>query len=208
MRRRHQWGGGIDVDEAKMMRRHWWGRGIDKEEELMKSMHWWEGGIIEEEASMRRRHQLSGCIVEEKASMRRRRDLDMNMKIIWGMLILITILIRKPTWIGPTFANNVPATRVAAGAVVGAAERARREVFVIQLSLSHGSLEWVVNDPSCILCHVGTVNFSSHQCNGHCINTHQTYCMAVSTGGVGALPGNWSPEFGSTGIPDQNSKSY
>ena len=107
-----------------------------------------------------------------------------------GMLILITILIRKPTWIGPTFANNVPATRVAAGAVVGAAERARREVFVIQLSLSHGSLEWVVNDPSCILCHVGTVNFSSHQCNGHCINTHQTYCMAVSTGGVGALPGN------------------
>ena len=101
------------------------------------------------------------------------------------MLILITILIRKPTWIGPTFANNVPATRVAAGAVVGAAERARREVFVIQLSLSHGSLEWVVNDPSCILCHVGTVNFSSHQCNGHCINTHQTYCMAVSTVGVG-----------------------
>ena len=145
---------------------------------------------------MRRRHQWSGCIVEEKASMRRRRDLDMIMKIIWGMLILITILIRKPTWIGPTFANNVPATRVA-GAVVGAAERGRREVFVIQLSLSHGSLEWVVNDPSCILCHVGTVNFSSHQCNGHCINTHQTYCMAVSTGGVGALPGNWSPEFGS-----------
>ena len=109
--------------------------------------------------------------------MRRWRYLDMNMKIIWGMLILITILIRKPTWIGPTFANNVPATRVA-GAVVGAAERGRREVFVIQLSLSHGSLEWVVNDPSCILCHVGTVNFSSHQCNGHCINTHQTYCMA------------------------------
>ena len=26
--------------------------------------------------------------------------------------------------------------------------------------MSHGPLEWIVNDPSsCILCHVGTVNF-------------------------------------------------
>ena len=41
------------------------------------------------------------------------------------MLILIVIIIRKQSWIGPTFANNVPATRVA-GAVVRAAERGEK----------------------------------------------------------------------------------
>ena len=98
------------------------------------------------------------------------------------------MFIRKQSWIGPTFANNVPATRVA-GAVVRAAERGRREVFVIQLSLSHGSLEWVVNDPSCILCHVGTVNFGLDIAVEHKHSNIDGYGSTKPMMLVGLLPG-------------------
>ena len=140
LKRRHQWGGGINEKAASMRRRYQWRGGIDEKEGSMRRMHWWGGGGINEEdtlmrrrhhwhqwrkALMRRRHQWRGGIDEEGASMKWWRDLDMNMKRIWGMLILIIILIRKPTWIRLIFANNVPATRVA-GAVLKAAERGEK----------------------------------------------------------------------------------